>query len=145
MQVSEIIPTGSLTFGGNITGLNQFLVPNGPANGPPLPLSGSSSAKATVPVPSYVYAAAWNFERNVTSHEFSLTLNTEKNGSYSRWMDFPGPSGVIQYPEPRTVFFRLDAADTLQISSTATQGTPTFPGNITVTLYLAELVNPPVS
>lgn len=142
MQVSEIIPTGSLTFGGNITGLNQFLVPNGPANGPPLPLSGSSSAKATVPVPSYVYAAAWNFERNVY-HEFRLILNT-KNGSYLRWMDFLGPSGVIQYPEPHNVF-RLDEADTLQISSTSTQGTPAFPGNITVTLYLARLVNPLVS
>ena len=131
MEAPDIVPAGSITFGAHISNVNQFLRANGLANGPPA--SDGSGSVAIVPVPSWVYAIAWNFERN-TSHEFRLI----HNGKPLRWLDFPTASGVIQFPEPHLVD-RLDAGDVLQISSTYFTGV-NFPGPITVTLYLAELL-----
>lgn len=132
MSNSGIVPAGSLTFGAHISGSNQFLVPNGLANGQPIPMDMNVSARAIVPVRSWVYAMTWNFERN-TTHEFRL-IRIGRETEY-KWLSFQEPSGVLQYPEPSLMF---EQGDSLQIASHHLSGI-NFPGPIIVTLYLAEL------
>jgi hypothetical protein len=137
MAAPEIIPAGSLTFGAHVSGPNQFLLANGLANGPPQVSANGNGSEATVPVRSWVYAVAWNFERN-TIHQFRLIRNSGR-GTESKFLSFPNQSGVRQYPGPHLISDILEPGDTLQIASNTISAVH-FPGPITVTLYLAELL-----
>jgi hypothetical protein len=132
MAAPEIVPAGSLLFGGMITGVNQYLRVNGLANGPHVPVNGSGSL-AIVPVPSRVYAVAWNFERNA-QHNFHLTKWTKNDWQLHSILHFPKKSGVLIL-DPLSDAFA--AGDGIEIMST--DPLDNFPGPIIVTLYLAEL------
>ena len=135
MAAPDIVPAGSLTFGAHIAGPDQFLRANGLANGAHVPANGNGSA-AIVPVRSYVYAVAWNFERNKT-HSFRLIKSSERGTGFN-FLYFPTPSGALQYNRPRFISDMLEPGDTLQIASSLIAA-ENYPGPISVTVYLAEL------
>lgn len=120
---ANIIPAGSITFGGFINGKGQYLRVNGLAN----VASNGVGTVAVVGTRSRVARVTWQSERN-TRHWFRLL----RNGEYFANLRFPTPSGVLELDQ----FYTLNSGDTLQIYCFHDEVQNQFPGPITVTLYM---------
>jgi hypothetical protein len=123
----EFTPAGSITFAGFIDGRRQSLQAGGQAN----VRAGVIGTTAVVVIPSRVARVTWLFERN-TRHWFQLM----KNGEFFADLELPTPSGVLVIGPS----YRVNPGDTLQLYCFHEYWENRFPGPITVTLHMEEVM-----